>query len=271
LTRDAPFDLGQSVRLLTDGRWNPPDFVRHPRILVAGCGTGRELLGATWRWQPTTVTAFDLSRSSLAYAQRMADDLGMDVEFYQADLLELGDWDREFDVIICTGVLHHLRDPLDGWRQLVRLLRADGLMLIGLYSQAAREGIASGQAELRRMRVAPSPDGIRAARAHLAGLASDHPATACLDLQDFYYVSGCRDMLFHVQEHQFTIPQIAAALDRLGLEFLSFDIDPRVRRLCRTLFGLNPGLTEWETMERLFPRTFLGMYQFWCQKRGYLW
>ena len=266
LSRGALLDLDQNLRLLTGGEWDPPDFLKRPRLLVAGCGTGRDLLNAARTWRPTAVTGFDLSRTSLAYAQQMAERLGVEVELYHADLTQLDGWERQFDAIVCTGVLHHLEDPLAGWRRLLQLLRPGGVMLVGLYSETARRAIVAAQAEVRRMDVPPTPAGIRAARAFLGGLPQDHPAYGCTALRDFYYLSGCRDMLFHVREHRFTVPRIAAALDELGLTFLAFETDGAVRHLYRTLFGSGTSLAYWEKLEQLYPETFLSMYQFWCRK-----
>ena len=265
LSRGGPVDLDQNLRLLTAGEWDPPAFLKRPRLLVAGCGTGRDLLSAACAWSPAAVTGFDLSRTSLAYAQQMAERLGVEVELFHADLLRLDGWERQFDAIVCTGVLHHLEQPLEGWRRLLELLRPGGVMLVGLYSETARRAIVAAQAEVRDMGVPPTPAGIRAARAHLGSLPQDHPAAGCTVLRDFYYLSGCRDMLFHVQEHRFTVPRITAALDELGLTFLAFDVEAPLRRLYRTLFGSGTSLACWEKFEQLYPETFLGMYQFWCQ------
>lgn len=253
--------LDQYLRALTYGQWEPPEFLRNPRMLVAGCGTGREMLSAAYRWQPESVTGVDLSRTSLEYASAQAAELDIDVELLQADLLELGDWDREFDVVICAGVLHHLQDPLAGWRNLVRLLRPGGVMMIGLYSEVAREGISAAQGLVRGSSFEPTVEGIRAARQYLAGLP---PGEDCAMLQDFYYTSGCRDMLFHVQETHFTIPDLAADLDELGLVFLDFDSP--VRPLYRSLFGTSRALSHWQALETAYPAIFLGMYQLWCQR-----
>ena len=69
-----------------------------------------------------------------------------------------------------------------------------------------------------------------------------------------------------MQEHRFTVPRIAAALDELGLTFLAFETEGAVRHLYRTLFGPGTSLACWEKLEQLYPETFLSMYQFWCQK-----
>ena len=267
LSHLEPVDLDRRLRLLAGGRWEPPLSLRRPRVLVAGCGTGRELLSIALAWRPATLTGFDLSRASLAYTELMAERLGVEVDLWQADLLRLDGWEREFDVVVCAGVLHHLDDPLDGWRRLLRLLRPGGVMLLGLYSETARRGIAEAQEAVRRLGLPPTPEGIRAARSHLAGLPQDDPARDCTLLPDFFHASGCRDMLFHVREHRFTLPRIAAALDELGLEFLAFAAGAPVRRLAGTLFGPQPDLACWAELERLYPGTFLGMYQFWSRKR----
>jgi 2-polyprenyl-3-methyl-5-hydroxy-6-metoxy-1,4-benzoquinol methylase len=48
--------------------------------------------------------------------------LGLEnIEFAQADILELGSLGRSFDIIESVGVLHHLHDPLEGWRVLLAL------------------------------------------------------------------------------------------------------------------------------------------------------
>ena len=263
-TRIPPVPLGTYLQRLTYGRFEPLPQFDAPKMLVAGCGTGREMLTAASAWQPDSITGFDLSRTSLAYAQMMAEQLGINVDLYQADLTDLDTWEENFDLIVCTGVLHHLDDPIAGWRTLQRLLRPGGVMLIGLYSQTARAHITAAHRELQPF--APTLEGIRQAREHLASLPREHPARGAMVLRDYFYTSGCRDMLFHVQEHQFTIPSLSQTLDELGLEFLAFDIDGATREVHRTLFGSTTNLMYWETYEQLYPDTFLGMYQFWCQR-----
>lgn len=269
ITRVEPMRLGQALGRLSAGALDAGSVPEHPSMLVAGCGTGRELLIAATAWQPASVTAFDLSRTSLDHAREMADQLGVEVEFHQADLLELGagpvEWERRFDVIVCTGVLHHLADPVDGWRTLRRLLNPGGVMLIGLYSETARAGITVAQQEVRTCGWPPTLEGIRAAREQLRALPAGHPARDAMLLRDFYSTGGCRDLLFHVQERHFTIGGIREALAELGLEFIAFDVPPHVRARYRALFGRRQDLDCWETFEDLHPQTFLGMYQFWCR------
>ncbi len=247
--------------------WIPTANLRQPEVLMAGCGTGRDLLTIANGWKCARLTGVDLSRTSLAYAQSMAAQLGFsEIEFAQADLLTLTDWEREFDLIFCTGVLHHMADPLAGWRVLCRLLRPGGMMKIALYSELGRQGIVAGQRWLAEQAVE-----LHQGRYLLQQLPLDHPARAAMETRDFFYLSGCRDLLYHVQEHRFRIPQIGAALQELGLELVGFEVRPEVRLEYEALFPEDrqrTNLVYWEKFEELNPQTFFAMYQFWCQKPG---
>jgi hypothetical protein len=85
-------------------------------------------------------------------------------------------------------------------------------------------------------------------------------------------MSGCRDLLFHVQEHQFTIPQIEKNLLELDLEFLGFEVaDQIILRKFRTAYPKYDELaclSLWHRFELANPDTFGGMYQFWCRKKA---
>ncbi|WP_295408352.1 hypothetical protein [uncultured Thiocystis sp.] len=81
-------------------------------------------------------------------------------------------------------------------------------------------------------------------------------------------LSGCRDLLFHVHEHRFTLPRLAELLRELELNFLGYILDHRVMTDYRQRFPDNPSATNlehWHQFELENPRTFAGMYQFWVQ------
>ena len=65
------------------------------------------------------------------------------IKFIQGDILDLKQLNKKFDIIESVGVIHHMADPLKGWKSLVDCLKKDGLMLIGLYSEKARKNIAT--------------------------------------------------------------------------------------------------------------------------------
>ena len=59
----------------------------------------------------------------------------------QADILDLGNLNKQFDIIESVGVLHHMDNPMEGWKVLTDCLKPGGLMMIGLYSELARKHI----------------------------------------------------------------------------------------------------------------------------------
>jgi len=95
-----------------------------PDILVAGCGTGQHALRTASRFVNCNVLAMDLSSSSLSYAMQKTRKLGVtNIEYMQGDILKLNQLERQFDIIESVGVLHHMDDPLAGWKVLVDRLR----------------------------------------------------------------------------------------------------------------------------------------------------
>jgi len=89
--------------------------------------------------------------------------------------------------------------------------------------------------------------------------------------RDFYSLSGCRDLLFHVQEHLFTPRELEQCCESMQLDFLGFDnLTPATKQAYRNLFPADGSLTElsnWQSYESRYPRTFARMYGFWCQAR----
>ncbi len=88
-------------------------------------------------------------------------------------------------------------------------------------------------------------------------------------MKDFYSTSSVKDLIFHVQERCFTLPQISNILENLNLEFLSF-YDSKVKNKYSILFSndkKNTSLNNWNQFEINNPDTFLGMYKFWVRKK----
>ena len=247
------------------------EFPRPASILVAGCGTGHHPIQVAMTFKEGEVLAVDLSRTSLAYAVRMAERLGVtNITFQQADILELGALDRRFAVIECGGVLHHLKDPLKGWRVLAGLLEPDGLMKIALYSAIGRRNIQAARNFARARKFPSTPEGVRKCRRAILGLPEEHPAHSVLLLRDFYSISGCRDLLMHVQEKHFTLRDIADSLDQLNLRFVGFLCDVQLLSRFRSMFPGDAALSDlvlWDRFEEANPGSFSGMYQFWCCRK----
>jgi 2-polyprenyl-3-methyl-5-hydroxy-6-metoxy-1,4-benzoquinol methylase/tetratricopeptide (TPR) repeat protein len=244
------------------------DKVDTPKILIAGCGTGEHPIATATNYKNCNVLAIDLSLSSLAYAKRKTEELGIsNIEYMQADILDLSSLDRKFDIIESAGVLHHMDDPMAGWKVLTDCLKTGGLMRIGLYSESARKHIVQIRDEIEQSNIESSHDAMKSFRNKIVNSKEEHHKWIVMS-SDFYSMSTFRDLLFHVQEHRFTLPQIEASLTQLGLMFCGFEHPAIIQKFQLRNSAENAlyDLEKWDAFEKENPRVFAGMYQFWCQK-----
>jgi SAM-dependent methyltransferase len=245
------------------------ELARGKGILVAGCGTGREAVDAALIFPAARVDAIDLSRASLAYGTRKAAERRVpNISFLQADILDLARLGRSFELIVCSGVLHHMRDPVAGLRALLGVLAPGGVLKIALYSTLARTAFSEAREWARREGFAPTPEGIRDFRAAVLARPENDPIRRRLtESYDFYSVSQCRDLVFHVEEHTFALPELASIFAELGLSVLRVEArGPRDIEAYRARFPGEPTatvLSNWDVLERENPTMFSRMYVIW--------
>ena len=239
--------------------------------LIAGCGAGQQVASVAQTFSDVRITAIDLSLTSLGYAKRMIAGMGLqDVAFGQADILELASLGRTFDVIDSSGVLHHISDGYAGWRVLLSILRPGGIMRVALYSMIARRHIEAARQYIAAKGYTGSAADIRQCRQDIMAMPQDEPIRDVMTIIDFFSTSDCRDLLFHVEEHTSTLPELAAFIAENNLEFLGLEIDPGTTRRYAERFPDDPAQTNldhWHQFEQDNPDTFIAMYEFWLQKR----
>jgi SAM-dependent methyltransferase len=236
----------------------------HFDMFVAGCGTGQELVSYAGQFYDVTIDAVDLSIASLASTARKLSEFGLkNVTIAQADILELEAPKRPYDVVVASGVLHHLADPLRGWQKLMDLVKPGGHMFIALYSEIGRQDVSALSRFGRDGKYGTSAAELRRFRADIfARPANDGLRNFAINREDFYSLSMLRDMVFHVNERRFTIDTIASALAALGLEFCGFLVEPELKLEFEKSFGDNSlsSLTAWSRFEAAHPQTFRQMY-----------
>ena len=237
-------------------------------ILIAGCGTGIQILEAS-RYSNCEITAIDLSTSSISYAKRKVDEYGMkNVNFIEMDLLELTQLNKRFDLIECSGVLHHMKDPAKGLSTLVKSLKPKGFMKLGLYSQYARQEILEARKLIKGKDIQPNIDEIRSFRNNVLNgdLKKLHEIT---NWSDFYSTSMCRDLCFHSQERCYSLIEIKNMIAVANLEFLGFTLSKEMQdkyQLNQEGIESFKNLQRWDKFEAKYPNSFREMYQFWTRK-----
>ncbi|MEN0038918.1 MAG: methyltransferase domain-containing protein [Cellvibrio sp.] len=239
-------------------------------VLVAGCGTGFEPIELARMDSSAQITALDLSSKSLAYAKRTADELQIsNIDFIQGNILDTAQLNKKFDLINSTGVLHHMENPQAGWQVLCGILKSGGVMRISLYSEIARRRVVIAHQRIKELALGDSNKDIKTFRAHVFSQPAGSPLAELAHSDDFYSLSGCRDLLFHVQEHRFTLLQLKTIIAELGLIAVGFDAPAWARQQFQQQ---HPNikdaldLVKWHEFETTHPDTFVGMYALWLQK-----
>lgn len=269
-SRPMPFDEWM-IRCFPFGAFRSMGKGDNLDVLIAGCGTGHQSIMLAQTLPSAKILAVDLSMSSLCYAKEKTRQIGIsNIDYAQADILEVGNLDRRFDIISSSGVLHHTADPEKGWRTLLQLLRPDGCMQIGLYSERAHRHVFAVQRWLSARGFSASVVDIRRARQELADAAQTDAALAnALSFSVFFSTSEFRDLFRPTEMHRFTIPRIQSFLNENGLEFIGFVLSNEIRHQFwrRHSQQAETDLALWDQFEAAYPDSFKGMYEFWVQKK----
>ena len=241
----------------------------NPNILVAGCGTGQHIAIVADKYLNSQILGIDLSLASLAYAKRKVKELNLkNVEFLQADILQLNNLKKKFNVIECVGTLHHMKDPVAGLKILLNLLEPNGLLKLGLYSELARQNIVKARNFIKRKNIKSTVDEIRNFREIIENEDVDPALKKIFQSKDFYSTSMARDLMFHVQEHRFKLLEVSKILENLNLEFLGFS-NQNIKSKFSKMFPndeKNISLENWDKFEKSNPDAFYNMYQFWVRR-----
>jgi len=108
------------------------------RILDVGCGTGRHICAA-YRYEAVMAIGVDLSADNVAEAAhrlRFQADLGEHGNgtwgVNVADIHSLPFRDAFFDLVICSEVMEHIRDHQAAAREVVRVLKPGGDLVVSV-------------------------------------------------------------------------------------------------------------------------------------------
>ncbi|TAL02194.1 MAG: class I SAM-dependent methyltransferase [Rhodospirillaceae bacterium] len=232
-------------------------------ILVAGCGSGQHPIGLALSQPGCRIVGLDLSLASLAYALRKSREYGVtNLELVQGDILALESSGLRFDFISCVGVLHHMAEPVKGLRALKAVLADNGRIDLGLYTESGRQAVVHAIAVRKQLGVPATADGIRTLRRYILGLPANAPARNVTRFADFYTMSGCRDLIFHVQEHRYELPSIDKLLKDAGMALKRFQVPSTLAARFRAEVpdGDESNLLDWAKFEAANPAAFGSMY-----------
>ncbi len=198
--------------------WPARPFSPKRSVLVAGCGTSQAARYAMANPE-ASVVGIDVSDTSLRHTRALADRHDLDNltlrRLAVEDAPELG---REFDHVVCTGVLHHLTDPELGLSALAKVLAPGGALHLMVYALFGRTGAAMIRRYGQLLGLTTSDSDIAELQASLRELPTGHPLAALFGrAPDFDDRDALADALLNPRERAYTVPQLLQLLDGAGL------------------------------------------------------
>ena len=196
----------------------------YSKVLVVGCGTGDATTYLSVQLPDMKILAVDLSEASIEVAKKRLEVRELkNCKFLCLDFFEL---EGEYDYINACGVLHHLPDPLEGFKKVCSLLKPDGIAGIMVYGKYGRTGITQMQTALKILLQDEDDvhEQIRITKALLAGLPPTNWLCRSKDL-----VKGMKedvdvyDILLNPKEKSYTLPELWKEVDDAGLEWIDFE------------------------------------------------
>jgi SAM-dependent methyltransferase len=189
-------------------------------MLVAGCGTIQAAYTA-YMSPDDEVIGVDLSEASLAHESFLQERHGLtNLKLFKGDLLDVDSIGDRFDVILCTGVLHHMADPGAGLAALRSVLAPDGVMVLMLYGQTVRTGVYMLQDAFRRIGIEQTPAGVAEVRRIIAELPARHYAQDYIRAaEELKHDAAIVDTFLHPQDRAYTVPQLLGLIEDAGLAF----------------------------------------------------
>jgi SAM-dependent methyltransferase len=213
------FDPSHAYRLF----WPNHDYRPEIDILIAGCGSNQAAVFA-YSNPGAKIVGIDVSEASLNHQRFLKQKYALDnLELYQLPIEEIESLARDYDLIVATGVLHHLADPTVGMRALAQCLRSDGVAAIMLYARYGRFGVEIMQEIFREIGLNQSLESLVTVKEAIAQLPKSHPLHSYLSVApDLQFDAGLVDTFLHSRDRSYTVKDCLDLVASAGLAFQSW-------------------------------------------------
>jgi SAM-dependent methyltransferase len=200
--------------------WPDRDYKPDLDILITGCGTNQAAVFAFTN-PGAKVVAVDISQSSLDHQQYLKDKHGLgNLDLHLLSIEELPALGLDFDLVVSTGVLHHMADPLAGMKALGGCLRRDGALGVMLYAKYGRIGVELLQSVFRDLGLGPDEASVKTVKDTISVLPPDHPIQSYLKIaRDLQSDAALVDTFLHVRERSYTVDECIDFVTSAGLAF----------------------------------------------------
>jgi 2-polyprenyl-3-methyl-5-hydroxy-6-metoxy-1,4-benzoquinol methylase len=277
-------DPGLHTRLVNQniGDWSNRAIPANAKIWVAGCGTNQAIYTAL-QFPDAEIIGSDLSPKSLEICMSTARDMQLKNLTLRQESINGAEYSNCFDLVICTGVVHHNAEPERSLRQLVRAMKPAAVLEFMVYNRFHRLLCSAFQKAVRLLvtgedGVLHSEDELKTARSLMRSFATKNLIHNML--QRFRSASEAEfaDALIQPVEHSYTVETYHELVSSCGLEMLSPTINEHDRSNgyynwaidfddagLQGMFDALPDLARWQFVNLLLLEQS-PMLWFYCQR-----
>lgn len=252
------FDPAYSHRILWPDREYKPDL----DILIAGCGTNQAAIFAFTN-PAAKVVAVDVSQASLDNQQHLKDKYALaNLELHLLPIEELATLGRDFDLVVSTGVLHHMADPQAGMNALAKCVRREGVIAVMLYGRYGRIGVEMMESIFRDMEFQQDDASLDLVKAALRVTPAHHPIQNYLKkAMDLTSDAALVDTFLHGRQRSYSVEECIDLVTSAGLVFQGWfhkapyyphDFFVKDNKFYAAVNAL-PDIKIWSVMERMEP------------------
>ncbi len=200
--------------------WPDREYNADMDILVAGCGTNQAACFAFTN-PSAKVVATDVSQPSLDHQQYLKDKHGLEnLELHLLPIEDLAVLGLDFDLVVSTGVLHHLADPGEGMAALAGCLRRDGVVSAMIYGKYGRIGVDLLASVFSQLGLGQDDSSVKMVRDTIAVLPPDHPVASYLKFaSDLRSDAGVVDTFLHGRQRSYSVEECLNLVTSSGLVF----------------------------------------------------
>ncbi|GAB2935479.1 class I SAM-dependent methyltransferase [Rheinheimera gaetbuli] len=197
-----------------------------PRIWVAGCGTNQAVITAL-KYPQSEILGTDISTESLAAAKVLAEQLNVTNVKLEEMSLNNVNYEDEFDIVICTGVIHHNYDPSIPLSKLAKALKKNGVLELFVYNYYHRLTTTAFQKAIRMMCSTDGRPEIDVELPVSAAMIKDQQANYSPLMGGFLaglvdsHESAMADAILQPVEYSYTVETFNELIQSQGLEIIT--------------------------------------------------